>query len=479
MDQRRFLAKIGVILGVVGLLACGTIGRVPPAARAGDREEPFEDSGLGPRRAAGPVWPLRWGDAHVRIEALPGQTALFEGAESELYLRIEINAADADGPSEDRLPLNLALVVDRSGSMEGEKLARAIETGTLIVDHLLAEDRLAVVSYADDVTVEVPSRDDLDRRRLKRVLHSLSAGGTTNLFGGLEEGVRQVRAHLGGGVNRVFLLSDGLANRGVVDERRMLELLDEPLEEGVTLTTFGIGLDFNEQLLGTLARQGRGHFYFVEEPEALVGAITDELRLVGSTVARQAELQIELSEGVRLEKVWGHRTEISTHEARIRLRDMAAGERRKILLKLRIASGASSERAVARLRFEYLGTDRRTHRLEAPAEARVRCSVRQEDVDRSVVDDVAAEVAYTETSSAFEEAAGLLRAGQRESARAILQQARDATQAACKRYSTEKLCKQVEHLKTRIVEMEGAETADDKSRVLKSSVHDIEMPAEN
>ena len=171
------------------------------------------------------------------------------GRHCYLYLQAEVRRAAATPMK--KFPLNISIVIDASGSMKGEKMDRAIEAASHIVDQLSSTDWVSIVAYGDDVEVIQPaiyaSRKDMIKEKIKRI----KPRGGTNLWGGCETGYYQVMNHAKPGyINHVFLVSDGLANVGITSSKNIKGNVQRfKNEEGITLSCFGVGLDFNEVLL--------------------------------------------------------------------------------------------------------------------------------------------------------------------------------------------------------------------------------------
>ncbi|MDX2285579.1 MAG: VWA domain-containing protein [Bacteroidia bacterium] len=254
----------------------------------------------------------------------------------EWYLYFEIQGADAP-PSEQRVPLNLALVLDRSGSMQGEKIAYVRQAAAFVVDHLGAEDTFALVQYDSVIDVLSPAARVQDKAALKRQIQTIEARDSTNLSGGMLEGFSQAMSRKEPNrVNRVLLLTDGLANQGVTDPGQLRKLAQDKFrQEGIGVSTFGVGADFNEELLMGLAEYGGGNYYFIANPDEIPGIFQRELAGLLTVVAQQAVLTVSLGDtGLRCEQVYGYPGEISAHSVRVNFNDVFAGEKKAVLLKL-------------------------------------------------------------------------------------------------------------------------------------------------
>ena len=194
-----------------------------------------------------------------------------------------------------RAPLDLAFVIDRSGSMEGDRLDHAKSAARGIVAQLGARDHVALIQYDDSAQVVVASlaMDSAGKATLDHAITSLATGGSTNLESGLELGLREVqRAYAPGEASRVILLSDGRANAGIVDPKQIAETARDAANHGVRVTSVGIGLDFNEDLMESIAEAGRGNYHYVKDAGDLDKTITGELASVQATVATAVELRL-------------------------------------------------------------------------------------------------------------------------------------------------------------------------------------------
>jgi Ca-activated chloride channel family protein len=267
---------------------------------------------------------------------------------SERFVLVGIEAPPAPSAAA-RDAVNLAFVLDRSGSMSGQKLdlaKRAVETA---IDRLLPTDRFSVVCYDDriDVVVEgVPASREAKANAIER-LRAIDARGSTDLAGGWLRGAEQVALGqlnlVAGGVNRVLLLTDGLANVGVTDPAELARHAAELRARWVTTTTFGVGGDFDEALLQSLADAGGGHFYFIENAAQILDHVATEVGELLAIVARDVVLEITAPEAVSLGTLSPYPMDRHGSRATLRLGDLVAEQRLEVVLRLKFPYGTVGE----------------------------------------------------------------------------------------------------------------------------------------
>jgi Ca-activated chloride channel family protein len=236
-----------------------------------------------------------------QIELIPLKPAACSDAPVTLDLLVRITPPQPDVHFL-RPPLNLALVLDHSGSMAaGRKMAHAREAAAFAVQQLLPVDRLSVTIFDDEVETIVPNAPVLDKAAILRRIEGIQPDGSTALFAGWKGGGEQALRHrLDDGVNRVLLLSDGLANVGLTDPGAIAGQVKALAGRGVSTTTLGVGVDYNEDLMEAMARGGDGNYYFIESPRQLADIFQTELQGLMATVGHQVRLGVEPQHGVRV-----------------------------------------------------------------------------------------------------------------------------------------------------------------------------------
>ncbi len=239
-----------------------------------------------------------------RIELIPARHAVCSDAPVVLDVLVRITPPQPEVHFP-RVPLNIALVLDRSGSMaERKKMPFAREAAAFAVKQLLPTDRVSVTVFDDVVNVIVPGGPAADKPGLVRRIEQIQPRSGTNLHGGWAEGGRRAEAGLvSGGVNRVLLLSDGLANVGVVDPNAIATEARGLAARGVGTTTMGVGHDYNEDLMEAMALAGDGRYYYIESPVQLVDIFQTELHGLMDTLGQKVSLGLEPMNGAAVSEV--------------------------------------------------------------------------------------------------------------------------------------------------------------------------------
>jgi len=308
-----------------------------------------------------PLFSLRAGDGRtsatdsVQLRVDVDRSILPADATEKAVVKIGLDCPRP--PRADRRPpVNLAIVIDRSGSMRGAKIAKAREAALEAVHRLAADDILSVVVFDNNVRTLVPAQRVGDGRRFEDAIGEIEAGGSTALYGGVTRGASEVRKHIEDErcINRVILLSDGLANVGPGSPEELGRLGASLVKEGISVTTIGLGLDFNEDLMTRLAQRSDGNTYFVESSADLPRIFAAELGDVLSVVARRVEIEIEFPDGVRPLRFIGREGTIEGRRAQLSLNQLYGGQEKFALVEVEVAPAESgSEREIARAKLSY------------------------------------------------------------------------------------------------------------------------------
>jgi len=378
-------------------------------------QEPTAPSGGGIVPAAGQA-----PDALVSLTSRISHPLVFAGEAQEVYLHLGLRAAER--PAAPRLGMNLALVIDRSGSMASEdKLRFAKSAAEQLVSRLRPDDRLAIVAYDDQIRTVVPSTPAGEKDGFFSAIRALEPGNSTDLCGGLMRGYEEVLTHLDvARLNGVLLVSDGLANAGVKEPAEIAKRAAECRTRGVRISTMGMGLDYDEDLLCGVAQNAGGNYYYVDQAEAVGRYLDQELDELGRVIARDLEVRVELGEGVELRQLFGFVHRVEGRTVIVPLRDMVSGQGGKVVLRLGVAcaAGKSAPLAAASLRYVEAVTREPHESVSAPLE--VRGSDDGEAVQRARDLDVLVQAEIVQNAIALDGAMELQKAGQFQAAQELL-----------------------------------------------------------
>ena len=286
---------------------------------------------------------------------------------SDVFATLEVSAVDVPGST--RAPVNLAVVIDRSGSMSGAKIENARRAASRLVDLLDEHDRLSVVHYGTDVAAmggvfATPE----NKLKLKRFIAHIVDEGGTNIGDGLAAGARHIeRAKTDFRVNRLLLLSDGQPTVGITSAQGLSNVVRNIRAQGVSVTSLGVGADFNEDLMQRLADVGGGSYGFISDAAAMATLFQKDLEQAGTMVAQGATLSFTLPAGVRFVEVYGRPVSQVGNTVTITLPDFSARQVEKLVVHLSASPGVRSG-TVDIAGFQLAYTDLLTSK---PADARL------------------------------------------------------------------------------------------------------------
>jgi Ca-activated chloride channel family protein len=363
----------------------------------------------------------------LRLTATLGRGHVLADQRHDLQLLVDIDAVKVAAA---RPPLDLAIVLDQSSSMSGEKLARAREAARGLIDSLQPDDRVALIRYETFVHVDVPLTEiSAGRAALRGALDRMEALGATNISGGLEAARDTLTSGAEPGrVRRVLLLSDGHATAGLRDSRALGQLAADLRAGGVTVTSIGLGVDYNELAMAEVAQRGGGNYYFIARGDALASAFSRERDALTTTVARDVELVLQLAPGVRLQALEGFSYEQEGQVVRVPLGELAASQNKSLLFSLSLPELAVGDAAVSGVELRYYDMTRRQQARHAVSTSVV--STRDEALARAAASPlVARRREQLATAGAYDRAMELYEGGQREEALRLLDQRRQEIEA--------------------------------------------------
>lgn len=356
-----------------------------------------------------------------RITARTDRILIPAGQSCQRYLYLILTAPIAPGNAE-RPSLNLSLILDRSGSMSGSKLAFVKQAAGHALRLLNKRDRASVVIYDDAIQVLAASQSmsPVNRERMIQAIQGVRTGGMTNLSGGWFTGCDQIADHQRtDAINRALLLTDGLANQGITDQEELASHAKALHQRGVATTTFGVGNDFNEFLLQAIADAGGGHFYFIEDPDQIPNYFSGELGEMLETSTREATLSLTTPTGTALRLINDLPHEVTDGGLRVFLGDTYSGQTHELILRLDLPARLQGQTLDVVPRVDY--HDVTTQASASAVESLVYSVASPSQVaEQSVDEEVLTIAARLEVEGAKLRAMKLEREGQRDQAKTLL-----------------------------------------------------------
>jgi Ca-activated chloride channel homolog len=347
---------------------------------------------------------------------------VLQGSPGEAYLVIDLAAAQAQAQAQ-RPSMGVALVIDRSGSMAGDKIVNARNAASSFIQSMADGDVVSVYQY-DDVVEQVAPPTVVDansRALLASVVQGIQPRGSTNLNGGLVAGIESLSSALAERpVRRVILISDGLANVGPSSPFELGNTAATGAARGVSVTTIGVGLDYDENLMTTVAVRSGGRFYHLQEPAQLAAILETELNSLGATVARAIQLELVPAPGVQVLGASGADLVQQGQLVQLNVGEMLGSSTRQVVVPVRVPTIGPSAGQIGALTLRYRSTAGNAERTQ---QGRVgyQLAASQTQVDQSVRPQFAVAVESYRTVQAQRQAAELVAQGNTTQAAQVLQ----------------------------------------------------------
>jgi Ca-activated chloride channel homolog len=358
----------------------------------------------------------------LAIDARLGHASLAKSAKGETFLFAQVGAADEKAASPSAIPpLNLAVVIDRSGSMKGERIANAMNAAVAALERMRDGDSITVVSFDTSAQVVVPpTRVTSNRSSIESAIRSIRLGGDTCISCGLSEGMQQLQltSLSGDRVNRMILLSDGATNAGVRDVPGLRAMANRMHGRGVTISTIGVDVDFDEKIMAAIANEANGRHYFVANASGLSAVFSQEFDDLLASVAKDAELAIELAPGVEVEEVFDRTFRREGNKILVPFGTFSAKQEKTVLVKLKVPTEREGSQPVADVKLAYRDLAKGTDGASTGA---LSLSVKSDGSEQKDLDPfVAARIERSRTAQTLTEANKLFEAGRVDEARAKL-----------------------------------------------------------
>lgn len=397
-----------------------------------------------------PITQLVYGDGVVEVHATLDRGHLAASSTEPVWMDVAVRASGV----QTRAPLAAALVIDRSGSMAGDKIDAARLAAERFINGLNDGDMLALISYGSDVTVDLPfvAVDAASRRQALAIVRNIEEGGGTNIDGGLRAAQQQLAsANTAGKVARVILVSDGRPTEGDRRSETLAAHSRALRDAGYTTSTIGLGLDYNEDLMEQLAVVGGGRYHYLKTGAHMAKILDDELQHGRNVVASNVKLHLDrqLAPGLRVVSAAGQTDIGAGNRVVVDVGDLAAGEERHVLIQVAVDNANNSVGfAAPELVYRRAGdmndvlvADRAdAFRMLPTADLAVLNGGRNDDV-RARVLQVEASVALTTSMQAWA-------SGDGETAKKNIDRARNELKATAKRTGNATLLREAQNLDT-------------------------------
>ena len=293
-----------------------------------------------PKVGQGVAMDTRWGNDEI------------SDSQRQAVLQIGFTTAEVNERTDLR-PLNLSLVIDKSGSMaDSDKMSRVKESLRTMIGKLRSEDIVSIVVFDTEAQVLFPANQIGNGYELRRAIDCIQPGGSTNLHAGLMLGYKEAQKNFRkDSTNRVILLTDGIANQGVTEPNRIAAESSEFNGQGLDLSTIGVGQDLNNDLLRTLAKSGRGLYHFISDYQDIDKVFVNEVQSLVSQVAKRVEVNVDYDSNIEIEKIYGYSPRTRANGFSIVMDDMNNGLTQVIMARFKAKN--PSKNSTVRVKLSY------------------------------------------------------------------------------------------------------------------------------
>lgn len=357
----------------------------------------------------------------VELRAELGTPVIEAGKKQTTFLKVGLTGFKLEN-EEDRTPANVAIVLDKSGSMRGDKLKNAKQAARMAVNLLNENDIISIVSYDSSVNVLVPATKVRDKAAIFKAIDRMRSDGKTALFAGVSKGAAEVRKFLNKDrVNRVILLSDGQANVGPSSPTELGDLGTSLSKDGITVTTIGLGTGYNEDLMANLAGYSDGNHAFVKDASDLGKIFKYEFGDVLSVVAQNVQIEIQCKNGIKPLRILGRDGTILGQTVRTNMSQLYSEQEKFVLIEVEVPAGkAKQEITLADVSVAYQNMQSRKQDRLAD-NMKLAYSVSKEDVKRALNRKVEASATRQVANEVSKEALRLRDSGKVQEAKKLLQ----------------------------------------------------------
>jgi Ca-activated chloride channel family protein len=315
------------------------------------------------------------------------QNKILYGSDGIVNLSLILQAADdIANPTQTDRNVDMVIVLDRSGSMKGNKINDARQSILKLLAKLSDQDRIALITYSEGIQSDsglLPA-SRANQQYLMSFISAIQAGGGTDLGSGLQLGINTLLSRNRNGNNgKLILISDGLANRGITSSHELGNMAEVAIEEDFSVSTVGVGLDFNEHLMTTIADKGSGTYYFLENPAAFAEVFEKEFYYSKATIADSLAVKIPLTDGMTLVDAAGYPIQFQNGHAIFHPGNMRAGQTRKLFLTFQLPTHAKRKFEINPIKVSYFHNGRK-HETTLADSFKIACIANRKEVVSSI-----------------------------------------------------------------------------------------------
>ncbi len=360
------------------------------------------------------------------VDARLGHATLAKGASSgETFLFAQVTADEKGATATP--PMNLALVIDRSGSMKGERIVNAMNAAVGAVERMRDGDSVTVVAFdqGSQVVVAPQKLSPETRPRIENAIRAIRLGGDTCISCGLQEAMRQLQSTpiSGDHIDKMVLLSDGATNSGIKDMPGIRAMASRMHGKGVTISTVGVDVDFDEKVMATIASEAQGNHHFAANASALPGIFAREFDESLASVAKEAELSIDLAPGVEVAEVFDRTFRREGNKLIVPFGTFSAQQEKTVPVKLRVPTEKEGAENVAAVKLAYRDLVKKS---DGSCSGNLGLAIKGDGSEQKDLDPfVSTRLERSRTAQTLTEANKLFEAGRVDEAKAALATRRD------------------------------------------------------
>lgn len=361
-------------------------------------------------------------EAKIITKAELSAPIILENTQENNYLKISLTGFKQD--ETEKSPINLSLVIDRSGSMSGDRIEKAREAAIMAINMLKDDDIVSVIAYSDNAYLIIPATKVKNKNAMIKIINdTIKPGGSTALFAGVSKGIAEVNKFIKKNqVNRIILLSDGQANIGPSTTKELADLGQVAGKQGIAVTTIGLGNGYNEDLMTALAGFSDGNHAYVENSADLETAFVREFNDVMSVVAQEVVVTIKLQDGVKPVRLLGRDGDILGNNITVKMNQLYSNQEKYVLLEVVPPKGKESEnKLLAEVSISY--DNLKTHHKDTfNDQVNISYSKSPQAVQAAVKEEIVVDSAIQKANIENTRAIKLLDEGKKDEANKIIQQ---------------------------------------------------------